>query len=91
MFFYHQVLNFQLMRFQFDVNTGRKKKVKSVIKFPAKLDMTPFVSPELKANALEVEYQLSSVLIHKGASAYGGHYIALVRDEEYALQRFGSM
>lgn len=90
------VLNFQLMRFQYDVKTGRKKKIAKQIQFPAKLDMRNFMQHplafDLKAKqgddfvddfdfTGEYEYELSSVLIHKGSSAYGGHYTALIRDE----------
>lgn len=28
-------------------------------------------------------YELSAVLVHKGVSASGGHYIAHIRDERY--------
>jgi len=72
------------MRFLFDYNTGRKKKIRSPLAFPEKLDMAQYLDPDaVDANA-DYMYELSSVLIHKGTSAYGGHYIAIIRDEQYA-------
>uniref|UniRef100_A0A8C8I3J7 Ubiquitin carboxyl-terminal hydrolase 48 n=1 Tax=Oncorhynchus tshawytscha TaxID=74940 RepID=A0A8C8I3J7_ONCTS len=69
------VLNLQLMRFVFDRQTGHKKKLNTFISFPEQLDMGPF----LEGKGICV-YELSAVLIHRGVSAYSGHYIAHVRD-----------
>ncbi|XP_037534462.1 ubiquitin carboxyl-terminal hydrolase 48, partial [Nematolebias whitei] len=70
-------LNLQLMRFVFDRQTGHKKKLNTFISFPEQLDMGPFLEgrPDLK-----YVYELSAVLIHRGISAYSGHYIAHVKD-----------
>ncbi|XP_053725063.1 ubiquitin carboxyl-terminal hydrolase 48 [Synchiropus splendidus] len=70
-------LNMQLMRFVFDRQTGRKKKLNSYISFPEQLDMRPFLGEN---NAQKSLYELSAVLIHRGVSAYSGHYIAHVKD-----------
>ncbi|XP_072239063.1 ubiquitin carboxyl-terminal hydrolase 48 isoform X2 [Leuresthes tenuis] len=70
-------LNLQLMRFVFDRQTGHKKKLNTFISFPEQLDMGPFF--EGKHNQKCV-YELSAVLIHRGISAYSGHYIAHVKD-----------
>ncbi|XP_041836368.1 ubiquitin carboxyl-terminal hydrolase 48 [Melanotaenia boesemani] len=70
-------LNLQLMRFVFDRQTGHKKKLNTFISFPEQLDMGPFL--EGKADQKCV-YELSAVLIHRGISAYSGHYIAHVKD-----------
>ncbi|XP_040059098.2 ubiquitin carboxyl-terminal hydrolase 48 [Gasterosteus aculeatus] len=70
-------LNLQLMRFVFDRQTGHKKKLNTFISFPEQLDMGPFL--EGKADHKCV-YELSAVLIHRGISAYSGHYIAHVKD-----------
>uniref|UniRef100_A0A4W5MRS3 Ubiquitin carboxyl-terminal hydrolase 48 n=1 Tax=Hucho hucho TaxID=62062 RepID=A0A4W5MRS3_9TELE len=70
-----RVLNLQLMRFVFDRQTGHKKKLNTFISFPEQLDMGPF----LEGKGICV-YELSAVLIHRGVSAYSGHYIAHVRD-----------
>ncbi|KAM9859708.1 ubiquitin carboxyl-terminal hydrolase 48 isoform 1-T2 [Aulostomus maculatus] len=70
-------LNLQLMRFVFDRQTGHKKKLNTFIGFPEQLDMAPFL--EVKKDKKCV-YELSAVLIHRGISAYSGHYIAHVKD-----------
>uniref|UniRef100_A0AAQ4QVM5 Ubiquitin carboxyl-terminal hydrolase 48 n=1 Tax=Gasterosteus aculeatus aculeatus TaxID=481459 RepID=A0AAQ4QVM5_GASAC len=66
-------LNLQLMRFVFDRQTGHKKKLNTFISFPEQLDMGPFLEGKCV-------YELSAVLIHRGISAYSGHYIAHVKD-----------
>ncbi|XP_029358400.1 ubiquitin carboxyl-terminal hydrolase 48 isoform X3 [Echeneis naucrates] len=69
-------LNLQLMRFVFDRQTGHKKKLNTFISFPEQLDMGPF----LEGKPGKCVYELSAVLIHRGISAYSGHYIAHVKD-----------
>lgn len=71
-------LNLQLMRFVFDRQTGHKKKLNTYIGFPEILDMQPFV----EKTAGNYVYELSAVLIHRGVSAYSGHYIAHVKDPQ---------
>ncbi|CAB1354090.1 unnamed protein product [Coregonus sp. 'balchen'] len=72
-----RVLNLQLMRFVFDRQTGHKKKLNTFISFPEQLDMGPFLEEKEDEKCV---YELSAVLIHRGVSAYSGHYIAHVRD-----------
>ena len=71
-------LNLQLMRFVFDRQTGHKKKLNTYIGFSEILDMEPYV--EHKGGSYV--YELSAVLIHRGVSAYSGHYIAHVKDPQ---------
>ncbi|XP_029433962.1 ubiquitin carboxyl-terminal hydrolase 48 isoform X2 [Rhinatrema bivittatum] len=71
-------LNLQLMRFVFDRQTGHKKKLNSYIGFSEILDMEPFIE-QTGGNSV---YELSAVLIHRGVSAYSGHYIAHVKDPQ---------
>lgn len=71
-----RTLNLQLMRFVFDRQTGHKKKLNTFISFPEQLDMGPF----LEGKEEKCVYELSAVLIHRGVSAYSGHYIAHARD-----------
>jgi len=73
-----QVLNFQVLRFNFDAMTGVKKKVKSTMYYPEHIDMTSFLPKKKGKSAV---YHLSAVLLHIGATAYGGHYKAQIRDE----------
>uniref|UniRef100_A0A673HNW0 Ubiquitin carboxyl-terminal hydrolase 48 n=1 Tax=Sinocyclocheilus rhinocerous TaxID=307959 RepID=A0A673HNW0_9TELE len=54
---------------------AHKKKLNTFISFPEVLDMGPFLEGKEKCM-----YELSAVLIHRGVSAYSGHYIAHVRD-----------
>ncbi|TNN88219.1 Ubiquitin carboxyl-terminal hydrolase 48 [Liparis tanakae] len=70
-------LNLQLMRFVFDRLTGHKKKLNTFISFPEQLDMGPFLEGKQDQKCV---YELSAVLIHRGISAYSGHYIAHVKD-----------
>ncbi|XP_066546567.1 ubiquitin carboxyl-terminal hydrolase 48 isoform X3 [Amia ocellicauda] len=71
-----RTLNLQLMRFVFDRQTGHKKKLNTFISFPEVLDMGPY----LEGRGEKCIYELNAVLIHRGVSAYSGHYIAHVRD-----------
>ncbi|KAM9759170.1 ubiquitin carboxyl-terminal hydrolase 48 isoform 2-T3 [Menidia menidia] len=70
-------LNLQLMRFVFDRQSGHKKKLNTYISFPEQLDMGPFLDGKLNQKSV---YELCAVLIHRGISAYSGHYIAHVKD-----------
>ncbi|XP_066462363.1 ubiquitin carboxyl-terminal hydrolase 48 isoform X3 [Eleutherodactylus coqui] len=71
-------LNLQLMRFVFDRQTGHKKKLNTYIGFGETLEMDPF----LEQTDIKYAYELSAVLIHRGVSAYSGHYIAHVKDPQ---------
>uniref|UniRef100_A0A670JJ95 Ubiquitin carboxyl-terminal hydrolase 48 n=1 Tax=Podarcis muralis TaxID=64176 RepID=A0A670JJ95_PODMU len=71
-------LNLQLMRFVFDRQTGHKKKLNAYIEFSELLDMEPYMEDK----ASNFVYELSAVLIHRGVSAYSGHYIAHVKDPQ---------
>lgn len=72
-------LNLQLMRFVFDRQTGLKKKLNTYISFPEQLDMGQFFEGREGQRCV---YELSAVLIHRGISAYSGHYIAHVKDAQ---------
>ena len=69
------VLNLQLNRFIFDMSTGRKKKLNSYVQFPEELDMSPYVGSG--GNHI---YSLTGVLMHVGAEANHGHYIAHIQE-----------
>jgi hypothetical protein len=89
-----QVLHISIFRFVFDVATLSRKKSKQAVHFPTVLDMTPFVDAE-SSGTMPVSgkrghsdwqidpnliYDLRGVLLHKGPSAYHGHYEAQVYD-----------
>jgi len=69
-----------------------RKKSKNAIVFPTTLNMEQFLgsaaSRKTTANdrpADENIYELRGVLLHKGASAYHGHYEAQVFDPTYVF------
>lgn len=85
------MLHFSVLRFVFDVSTLERKKSKYAIVFPRLLDMSPFLDTQKAESTLVPSkrehpaaasdlYELRGVLLHKGASAYHGHYEAQVYD-----------
>lgn len=81
------VLNMQLLRFIYDRNTGSKKKLSSRIKFYEQLDLNKYVKKQATKNTESSSspnyvYQLGSILMHVGKSAYSGHYTAQIRNFE---------
>ena len=78
------VLNLQLIRFHYDVDSGQKKKLNDRIFIPYRLNMQPYMTSGGSDGGTEAaeqyEYELTGVLRHKGASAHRGHYTCEVRD-----------
>ncbi|KAK7054721.1 hypothetical protein VNI00_003184 [Paramarasmius palmivorus] len=80
------VLHFSLLRFVYDLKTMERKKSKNIISFPTRLDMRRFViQANHGANSSDERppedmYELRGILLHKGSSAYHGHYEAQVYD-----------
>ena len=82
------VLHFSLLRFVYDVATMERKKSKQTIMFPTFIDMGKFLGSDesrrerkkIKMTGSRDLYQLRGILLHKGASAYHGHYEAQVFD-----------
>uniref|UniRef100_A0A670ZR19 Ubiquitin carboxyl-terminal hydrolase 48 n=1 Tax=Pseudonaja textilis TaxID=8673 RepID=A0A670ZR19_PSETE len=64
--------------FSFSWQTGHKKKLNAYIEFSELLDLGPF----MEDGASVFVYELSAILIHRGVSAYSGHYIAHVKDPQ---------
>ena len=84
------VLHISLLRFVYDVASNERKKSKHSIKFPPHLEMGKYL--QLDASSVEIDltkdsgeiiYELQGVLVHKGTSAYHGHYEAQVYDAKY--------
>lgn len=73
------VLHFSILRFVYDLSSMERKKSKHTINFPLSLDMNQFLAAE-RRNVDPLMYDLRGVLLHKGASAYHGHYEAQVFD-----------
>jgi ubiquitin carboxyl-terminal hydrolase 48 len=80
------VLHFSLLRFVYNVATMERKKSKHSISFPLVLDMNRFLGSKFDrengASGGKELYELRGILLHKGASAYHGHYEAQVNDTE---------
>lgn len=74
------VLHISLLRFVYDITTYERKKSKHTVIFPAYLDMSRFLSCAGSSTNKENVYELRGVLLHKGPSAYHGHYEAQVYD-----------
>ncbi|CAL1704590.1 unnamed protein product [Somion occarium] len=85
------VLHVSLLRFVFDLSSLERKKSKHTITFPLTLDMEQFLGSQddklkhsqKRANGEHRDrnvYHLRGVLLHKGPSAYHGHYEAQVYD-----------
>jgi hypothetical protein len=68
------------------METLSRKKSKNILKYPTTIDMSSWLdtpSPSPPNNEANDTYQLRGVLIHKGGSAYHGHYEAQVYDIEF--------
>jgi ubiquitin carboxyl-terminal hydrolase 48 len=69
-----------------------RKKSKHAISFPKNLDMNRFLGTAAARKMAASDqcgnniYELRGVLLHKGASAYHGHYEAQVFDAVYVDQ-----
>ncbi|KAL0946674.1 hypothetical protein HGRIS_012863 [Hohenbuehelia grisea] len=77
------VVHFSLLRFVYDLQTMERKKSKHAISFPTSINMAQFLGPSKAAHRetpAPVNYELRGVLLHKGPSAYHGHYEAQVYD-----------
>ena len=88
------MLHFSLLRFVYDLQTMERKKQKHAITFPTILDMNQFLGGQVSLNGpasangsqqADAIYELRGILLHKGSSAYHGHYEAQVYDTEYVL------
>lgn len=80
----HQIpdnIIFHLMRFEYDIATGMRRKLNRYLSFPQRIDMNPYtydhlVNPE--AYQTPDVFELVGVLIHSGEADHG-HYISYVR------------
>ncbi|XP_006819610.1 ubiquitin carboxyl-terminal hydrolase 40-like [Saccoglossus kowalevskii] len=71
------ILTLSLLRFSYDFVKCERYKETGKFTFPLEVDMSPYCENTLPAES--TEYELFSVVIHKG-SGYGGHYHAFIRD-----------
>lgn len=78
------ILNLQLLRFVYDRTTWAKRKLKNTVLIPEVLDMAPYVCDGSRPDEEHLYYDLTAMLIHKGPSAYSGHYMAYIRADHRA-------
>ena len=80
----------QLKRFVFDFETFERRKKSDAFQFPRQIDMGRFLEKDDVLTTLDGrpaappkndEYELTSILLHRGQNATSGHYVALVKDE----------
>lgn len=77
------VLTLCLYRFELDYETWQRKKLDDKFEYPLELDMSKYLSDEAKTlypNQDDTMYELKSIIIHRGG-AYGGHYLAYIKDD----------
>ncbi|XP_052095912.1 ubiquitin carboxyl-terminal hydrolase 40-like isoform X2 [Mytilus californianus] len=70
-----EILSISFLRFSFDYQKMERYKEAGRLVFPHTIDMAPYCEKEDHSS----EYELFSVVIHKGG-AYGGHYHAFIKD-----------
>ena len=70
------LLNIQLSRYIFDVKTLNKKKVSEKVLLPLELHVESESEGRVTEQPSKRRYVLCAVMIHKGKSAYSGHYVA---------------
>jgi len=58
------VLNFQLLRFQYDLQTGSKKKLSKNIQFPLRVNMRKYMQPTYASSLYERTRFTSHSFIH---------------------------
>ncbi|KAH9998207.1 hypothetical protein BJV77DRAFT_1064759 [Russula vinacea] len=69
------VLVLHLERFLYDAATDRIDKISKPVQFAPELEIPPEIMAPISGNSAEpVQYRLSGVLYHHGASAGSGHY-----------------
>jgi len=77
-----------MSRFVFDPKSSQKKKLNKVLKFPPSLDLKKYLSKNEKPSSKNLSYTLKGVLLHKGTSAYSGHYVCYVYHEKCLSHQF---
>lgn len=68
---------FYVNRFEFDMVTFQRVKVKSEFQYPFEINMTPFIDSEQSTG--DFIYELTGVIVHRG-NPYGGHYFLVCKD-----------
>ncbi|KAI0980610.1 hypothetical protein GJ496_005723 [Pomphorhynchus laevis] len=71
------IFSVQLMRFVFDRQTGKKRKVCSRIRFPTELNLKSYLFDD--SNSDDCLYDLTALVLHIGKHTTSGHFIVQVR------------
>lgn len=82
------ILSIGLLRFVFDVKTLSKKKVTTSLQFTETIDLSEYLPGLPKDDCV---YDLMALLLHRGSSAYHGHYVAQIRVLEVSSSLSGCM
>eukprot|EP00929_Paragymnodinium_shiwhaense_P074775 TRINITY_DN38268_c0_g2_i1.p1 TRINITY_DN38268_c0_g2~~TRINITY_DN38268_c0_g2_i1.p1 ORF type:complete len:1161 (+),score=340.66 TRINITY_DN38268_c0_g2_i1:121-3603(+) len=69
-----RILCLQLLRFVFDLQTMRRKKLTEALSIPLEVDLSFLVGAE----AGSLRYELCAICLHSG-TAHGGHYHAYIK------------
>ena len=72
------ILILQLKRFDYDRSICRRVKIKKKLQIPLVLDISPLVSDGVNAP----KYNLNGLIVHRGTSADGGHYVGYTKYDE---------
>jgi len=85
-----ETMIFQLQRFVFDFEDLVRKKVTDAFSFPATIENAyALLNVDFDDDGdVERRYELCSIVLHKGASATVGHYVALCRDTSGSWWRY---
>lgn len=73
------LLNFSLMKMDYDYNTFERIKLNSRFEFPLEIDMREYMKHGNPAIEEEYKYELYGIIIHRG-TPYQGHYFSYIRD-----------
>ncbi|EFR03361.1 ubiquitin carboxyl-terminal hydrolase DUB-1 [Nannizzia gypsea CBS 118893] len=73
-----EVLIVQVTRFKVP-DSGESSKVTAEVQFTEDLDLTDRLTPQARESGESLRYQLTSVIVHRGATIKGGHYMSYVK------------
>ncbi|EGD90261.1 hypothetical protein H112_02733 [Trichophyton rubrum D6] len=73
-----EVLVIQITRFKVS-ESGESSKVTAEVQFAEDLDLTERLLPQARSVGETLRYQLTSVIVHRGATIKEGHYMSYVK------------
>ncbi|KAG4101998.1 cysteine proteinase [Neocallimastix lanati (nom. inval.)] len=71
------VLQLQLKRFEYDIESDAMVKINDRFEFPDRIDLSKYLSKDAD-KSIKYVYRLHSVLVHSG-NLHGGHYCAFIQ------------